>query len=256
MCIAFLAYRVVPGLPIILAANRDEYYKRPTQPLHFWEDNPSILAGRDLRAGGTWLGVSRQGRLAFITNYRELQLQHKAPSRGALVRSVLEGEPLDSFGQHLCHEGHHYHGFNLIYGTVDELFYFSNRAKEGPVSLTAGIHGLSNALLDSPWPKILLGKELFAYLPPQPEAWTNEALFGIMADRRRPEDHRLPQTGVGVEVERILASIFITTEAYGTRCTTVVKINDLDLVETEERTYRKIPEIYRSEKQLFTIARA
>ncbi|MDJ0840508.1 MAG: NRDE family protein [Acidobacteriota bacterium] len=253
MCIAFLAYQKVPGRPLILAANRDEYFARPTQPMHFWEDAPYILAGRDLRAGGTWLGISRKGRLALVTNYREFQRDHEAPSRGGLVRDVLEGMDLDAFNAKLKIDGHFYHGFNLIYGTVDRLFYFSNRAVGGPIQLKPGIHGLSNALLDTPWPKIRLGKELMGYLPLEAGAWRKEVLFGIMTDRDRPKDQDLPDTGVGIDVERLLSPVFITSEKYGTRCSTVIILDDQDGVFAEERNYKKIPEIYTSETFQFKI---
>ncbi len=247
MCIAFLAYRHVPGLPLILLANRDEYYHRPSRPMDFWEELPHILAGRDIQAGGTWLGLTRYGRLAFITNYRGPDsLRDEAPSRGSLVADFLDGScSLEAFMERLEREGASYNGFNMVFGTLSRLYYFSNMAP-GFHRLEAGIYGLSNDLLDTPWPKVTRGKQRLGSLPPHSTAWTPERLFDILADRTLPPDETLPNTGMSLEWERILAPIFIYSERYGTRSGAVACIDEQGNAMVEERNYQATPDRYSS----------
>ena len=159
MCLLLLALHSHPDYKLVIAANRDEYYERPTATAAFWEDAPGLLAGRDLRAGGTWLGITTEGRIAAITNFRAPGSEKsRAPSRGNLVSDFLLGR--DSPGDYLSgleKQAHQYNGFNLIVGRTDELYWYSNRGGQSR-SLSPGIYGVSNSLLDTPWPKVTQGK--------------------------------------------------------------------------------------------------
>ncbi|HOK07602.1 MAG TPA: NRDE family protein [Syntrophales bacterium] len=237
MCLILLAYGVHPRYPFVLAANRDEFYERPAACADFWEENPDVLAGRDLKEGGTWCGVTRGGRIAALTNYRD-PLSHRegAPSRGWLVRRFLEGieSPRDYLGL-LEREGPRYNGFSIIFGTVEDLYHYSNRGVGG--RLTEGFHGLSNSLLDVPWPKVARGREALASYLAAAERPEVEALFRILADRTPAGDEELPNTGVGREWERILSPIFITSPVYGTRSSTVIMIDGEGRAVFTERSY-------------------
>jgi len=226
MCLLLIAVQVHPGSPLILAANRDEFHHRPTRPLDFWLPQGGILAGRDLEAGGTWLGVSPDGRLAAVTNYREPDRQlAQAPSRGHLVRDFLEGPyEADAYLARLRPVAAHYNGFNLILGRPARLVYFSNRAPQAQ-ELAPGIHGLSNHLLGTPWPKIRRARRALARLIATPADLTVNALLGMLADTITPPDSELPDTGIGLEWERLLSSIFIRSPAYGTRSSSVIIVS-------------------------------
>lgn len=222
---------------MVLAANRDEFYDRPTAPAAFWNDAPGVLAGRDLRAGGTWLGIDRRGRLAAVTNYRQGTREPVAPrSRGHLVSEYLTGRAdARAHVERAAREAESYNGFNLLCGDAGGLHYFSNR--EGRVRrLGPGIYGLSNHLLDSPWPKVTAGKSGLSALlagagDPLP------GLFALLADSRQAADHLLPTTGVSQEWERLLSAAFIATEGYGTRSSTVVLIGRDRRVVFVERSF-------------------
>lgn len=229
MCLIALAYRVHPEYPLILAANRDEFLDRATAPAHFWPEAPHILAGRDLQAGGTWMGVTRLGRLAAVTNHRDFRRAPvNGPSRGLLTRHALDADPPSD---EVAREG-----FNLLYGPFNALRYRSNIV-EADISLAEGFHGLSNALLDTPWPKVSRAvkglKDLMAAGVPD-----EEALFDLLRDEQRPPDDLLPDTGIGVEKERALSSIHIDLPGYGTRCSTVLFVKADGEVLFEERTWR------------------
>ncbi|MBK8581215.1 MAG: NRDE family protein [Flavobacteriales bacterium] len=230
MCLIALAYKAHPRYPFILAANRDEFLDRPAEPAHFWKDAPDILAGRDKRAGGTWLGISRTGRFAAITNYREMRMNFPAgPSRGLLVREALEHgiDPKSTKG---------YAGFNLIYGTLDGLRYHNN-IEGTDETLKPGIHGLSNHFLDTPWPKVVKAKQGMKQLLKRPDAELPNALFRLLADDAIAQDNQLPDTGLPVEMERAASSIFINSPGYGTRCSTVVLVNADGKAYVEERSW-------------------
>ncbi len=235
MCIAFLAWQIVPNQPIVLAANRDEFYSRSTQPMHFWEDNPQILAGRDLQAGGTWLGLSRSGRIAFLTNFREPgDLKFEGPSRGEVPLQFLTFDgSIEAFAAHIKNVGPHYNGFNLIFGDSTEMFHFSNRGG-APTSLKPGYHGLSNHLLNTPWPKVQKGRKELAELDNPLEM---NQLFNILGHTETARDEDLPNTGVGLDLERMLSPIFIRSEQYGTRSGTALTVGGNGEVFVEERTY-------------------
>lgn len=223
MCLVLFAYEVHPSYRLIVAANRDEFYERPTAAASFWRDAPGVLAGRDLLHGGTWLGVTRGGRFAAVTNYREpLAKLGGARSRGALVTDFLKGrESPEEYTRGLAAGAGAYNGFNLLAGDGQSLYYFSNRGG-APSRLAPGVYGLSNRLLDTPWPKVVRGKRALAEVVAGGDALAPEAVIEILFDRVRGSDAELPDTGVGVEVERLLSPLFIVGEGYGTRCSTVV----------------------------------
>lgn len=237
MCLLVFSLRTHADYPLIFAGNRDEFHSRPARPAHFWSDHPRVLAGRDLQAGGTWLGVTRDGRFATVTNYREPgERLPNAPSRGDLVVEYLTSDvPAVSYLDALQERSHEYNGFNLILGTADELYYFSNRGAEHRTSLPEtnvgtpgrihelkdGVYGLSNEQLDTPWPKVRRAKALFHKAigehgvdPPD--------LLDVLLDRERPPDDSVPSTGLTPEWERALSTIFIAGRDYGTRASTVV----------------------------------
>lgn len=225
MCLILFAWQRHENFPLILIANRDEFYERPTAPAAFWEDAPRLLAGRDLRGGGTWLGITRQGRLAALTNYRDpAALKNGAPSRGKIVSDFLRGRRTpEAYLRGLSPQAAEYNGFGLLVGSPRKLYYFSNRGER--VQLMPGIHGMSNHLLDTPWPKVERGKQALRYLLAREKAPSPEALLELLADRSRPPDDQLPVTGVGLEWERILSPLFIESPVYGTRASTVLLID-------------------------------
>ena len=237
MCLILFSYNSHPDYKLILASNRDEFYNRPTEQAAFWGESGNILAGRDVKGGGTWLGVSREGKIAAITNYRDLEaVKNDAPSRGLLVSQYLQGDqkPGDYLSE-ISRQGQVYSGFNLLAGDLKELYYYSNmggRLKR----LTPGIYGLSNHLLDTPWPKVLKGKEGIQAVTRQADFDLN-AVFDLLADPLSPMDNELPETGVGLEWERILSPLFIRSDIYGTRCSTVITIDYDSKVEFIERTF-------------------
>jgi uncharacterized protein with NRDE domain len=238
MCLVLLALDAHPDHALVLAANRDEFYDRPTAPAAFWPDAPAVLAGRDLRAGGTWLGLDRAGRLAAVTNYRQGTRESVAPrSRGHLVSDYLMA-PIDG-RTHLAHVARDaglYNGFNLICGDAGSLSYFSNR--EGRArALTPGVYGLSNHLLDSPWPKVTAGKSGLAAALSATGGELVAGLFALLADRRPAADELLPRTGVSPEWERLLSAAFIASPEYGTRSSTVVLVGRDGRAEFVERSF-------------------
>jgi len=238
MCLAVLALHHIAGVPVLIAANRDEFHARPTQPAAAWPGRPAIYAGRDLRAGGTWMGVDERGRYAVVTNFRDpLNLQADAPSRGALVEDYLRGDmpPADYLaGVHA--RGARYNGFNLIVGDAGAAWYASNR-DGAPCALPPGIYALSNHLLDTPWPKLARTKAAFQqvlHAAPQPDL---PALYATLADRTPADDHTLPDTGIGLARERLLSSPFIVSPEYGTRGSTVLALHADGRGELHERRY-------------------
>lgn len=225
MCLILLALDSHPDYSLIVAANRDEFYERPTAPATFWPDAPSVLAGRDLLAGGTWLGIDRRGRFAAVTNFRQGQRESAAPrSRGHLVRDFLAAatDPED-YLHRVDSDAAQYNGFNLLVGDPRRLCYFSNR-EGAPRVLPPGVYGLSNHLLDTAWPKVVSGKSGLLALVRKGEAELAEALLELLADRGPPPDNLLPATGIGGEWKRLLSAAFIASVEYGTRSSTVVLI--------------------------------
>lgn len=227
MCLIVFAWQVVPGIPMVLAANRDEFFDRPSTPAGWWEDHPQVYAGRDLQGGGTWLGITRGGRFAALTNIRApADYREGMRSRGMLVADYLSGDDTpEAYIAAIAAEAHNYNGFNLIVGTPDKLIWFNNRYQDddrnGKV-LLPGIYGLSNDKLDSPWPKVVRTKAQFASLLCQ--GAPQDAYFEMLTDTTRASDCRLPKTGVDIEWERILSAVCIESPTYGTRVSSVVQV--------------------------------
>jgi uncharacterized protein with NRDE domain len=243
MCLILLAVRKHPKYKLILAANRDEYYERPSEPPHFWEDAPHLLAGRDLVAAGTWLGITRKGRIAAVTNYRDpANVKPDAPSRGKLVSDFLLRD-LDSLSylDLIRRQKDRYNGFNLIIGNRERITWYSNRS-DRVVPLSPGIYGLSNHLLDTPWPKVVRAKALFEKFLSTGRDLSVESLFRLLKDQTAAPDGRLPHTGVPIEWERILSPIFITNPTYGTRSSSLVLIDEEDRVTFLDKTFNGSPE--------------
>lgn len=229
MCLLVLAHRVHPAWRLVVAANRDELHARATAPAGWWDDHPEVLGGRDLEAGGTWLGVTRDGRFAALTNVREPGSMRRGPrSRGELVRDFLTGAATPaSFLADLVPRGGDFPGFNLVVGDTEELWHWSNRGP-APCRLAPGLFGLSNAGLDTPWPKVVraraaLGELIGAGQLDSPVTGAEEErALAVLADRAVAPDAALPDTGVGLERERLLAPAFIVSPAYGTRSSTLL----------------------------------
>ena len=235
MCVIFVANQVHPRYPLIVLANRDEFYDRPTAPAGRWIDHPNVYAGRDLLANGTWLGVADGGRFAAVTNYREANGPRGELSRGALVADFLRSDlSAERYFQHVASRAHLYSGFNLIAGHAGgEMFYFANRA-DGVRPLEPGIHGLSNHLLNTAWPKVTNGLAQFEQLVSKDSISVDECL-ALLTDETLAADEELPDTGIGLERERVLSPIFIRTPTYGTRSSTVVLFdNDREFHFTEK----------------------
>ena len=245
MCLAVIALDAHPRYALVIAANRDEFHARDAERAHWWNDEAghALLAGRDVRQGGTWLGVNRQGRWAFVTNVREPgRHDPQAPSRGALVPRVLRDEgDAGATVARIAATARGYNGFNLVAGEHRTATFASNRATE-PRTLPAGISGLSNAGLDTPWPKLVRAKAGVA-------AWLAsgsddlDALLGVLNDREAAPDDMLPNTGLSPERERLLSSPFIVSGDYGTRCSTVVALSRDGAVHLVERSFNASGEV-------------
>jgi uncharacterized protein with NRDE domain len=242
MCLIFVAYKYQSPYDLVIAANRDEFYERPSAPAGFWKEASSVLGGKDLMAGGTWLGITRTGRFAAITNYRDPgSHKHQAPSRGHLVSGFLTGkEAPGEYVRNIASGADEYNGFSLFVGDRSSIYYLSNRGS-GPQDLPPGLYGLSNHLLDTPWPKVERGKKALERLLAGTDHVREEALFDILADRNRPPDELLPHTGMSLEWERILASPFIVSPVYGTRSSTVILIGRDGKVAFFEKVFNSNP---------------
>lgn len=236
MCLIVIAWRQHADFPLVIAANRDEFHARPSEALHVWRDHPELLAGRDLRAGGTWLGMTRTGRFAAITNRRGHDAVTGAPSRGMLTLDYLLGtETPRHYARRIGAGCERYAGFNLLVGDIaGELHYLGNR---GPrlERLHPGVYGLSNAMLDTPWPKLLGAREeMTLLLRGEPEPGR---VLELLADRTTPPDDALPSTGVGIEQERLLGPRFVCSAWYGTRASSCVRMHRHGWVEFTERRF-------------------
>jgi len=239
MCLIIFGWDCHPQYKLIMAANRDEFYQRPTAPARVWEDFPDIVAGRDLQSGGTWLGVNRRGSFAALTNYRAPHYhKHQAPSRGLLVQNYLTGElSPQRYLEEIEANGLDYNGFNLLLGNYRELLYYSNQEKQIR-EVMPGVHGLSNSLLDVPWPKVAKGKEALQKMMASGDIGV-QTLFAMMRDQQYPDDEYLPDTGVGIEMERMLSPMFVSSQKYnyGTRVTTVLLLDRHNRMHFWERSY-------------------
>lgn len=237
MCLIFFSLKTHPTYKMIVASNRDEFYNRKTAAAAYWQDHPEILGGRDLEACGTWMAMTKSGKISMLTNYRDPKnIDPHAPSRGQLVTDfLLQDLSPEAYLKTVESNGKRYNGFNLIVGTTEELYYYSNY-RAGIVKVEPGIHGLSNHLLDTPWPKIARGKEKFNAALQKKEI-TPEELFELLYDDVRADDALLPDTGLTPDREKALSSMFIKTENYGSRCSTVVLVDHHDRVVFSERVY-------------------
>ena len=213
MCLLIFAHRVSPELPLLLAANRDEFYARATRPAQFWPEHPELLAGRDLEQGGTWMGVTRGGRFAAVTNFRDPARTAAAPrSRGELPLAYLTGEEdPQSYLNQLAHRAQDYAGFNLLVGDGDSLWYFTNSDTLEPQRLTPGVYGLSNARLDTPWPKVTLGRARLQQLL-ETGSVSQEALASVVEDRELADQRDLKALHLEGAMEPILSAQFIVAE--------------------------------------------
>jgi uncharacterized protein with NRDE domain len=239
MCLAVFALDCHPRYRIILAANRDEFHDRLTLPAAFWEDFPRILAGRDQLCGGTWLGITKDGRLAAVTNFRDPAHNLDTPrfSRGTLTVGFLtETVPPRTYLEGVCAKRADYNGFNLIVADREELWYYSNRDDTAPQRIAPGIHGLSNHLLDTPWPKVTTSKAYLERLI-RDDRVSPKTLLELLSDATPFPDHQLPDTGVGRERERMLSPRFIAGDSYGTRCSTVILVEREGGIQFIERSY-------------------
>ncbi len=257
MCLILFSYKCHPKYQLVLAANRDEFYERPTAPLAYWQDHPQILAGRDLQVGGTWMGITQSGRWAAITNYREPGMhQSEVRSRGLLVADFLTDTtvPLHYLKRIQAHADQ-YKGFNLLLGNPAKLHYYSNRGKQ-PARLRPGVYGLSNHLLDTSWPKVRRAKDQLSALNPYDGDCLTNKLSELLQDQTSVADPALPDSGVGLEWERLLAPIFITSPAYGTRCSSILLIDYDGKVQFSELTWQAAQSTPQLKKRLqfgFTI---
>jgi uncharacterized protein with NRDE domain len=223
LCLIAVAWRSRADLPLVVAANRDEWRDRPAEPARWWIDHPDLLAGRDLKAGGTWMGITRGGRFAAVTNFRDpSDKRSTARSRGGLVTEFLLGNDAPAaFLASLAARVHEYNGFNLIVGDGESLYYYGSR-EAAARAIEPGVHALSNHLLDEPWPKVTRARSAMkqALVDRDPAL----RLFEMLSDAEGAPDEELPDTGVGIELERRLAAPLITGVTYGTRASTVLKV--------------------------------
>ena len=239
MCLILFANEASSRYRLVLAANRDEFYSRPTAPAAFWEEAPDVLAGKDLEGGGSWMGVTRSGKIAAVTNFRGPdKARENAPSRGNLVSDFLtSGEPPNAFIDKLRPRAGNYNGFNLLLGSAEGLWWYSNQYDEPPHMIAPGIHGLSNHLLDTPWPKVERGKRALGQLLIGEKEITPGQVFSMLEDYSPVADDELPDTGVRLELERVLSAPFIRGQDYGTRSSTVLLIEHTGNLTFVERSF-------------------
>lgn len=238
MCLILFSFLQHPEYSLLLAGNRDEFYDRPSLPADFWPDLPDVLAGRDSKHGGTWLGVTRSGRFAALTNYRDpVSNRPDALSRGLLVSNYLASRLLpDEYIEAIRADSAQYNGFNLLLGDSRNLWHYSNRTNAA-TSLKPGVYGISNHLLDTPWPKVQRGKMLLTQAVM--ETVSERDLLSLLEDDLRPPDEQLPKTGVSLEWERTLSPIFVASPDYGTRAMTVVCVRHDGRLSFTERSRRE-----------------
>ncbi len=238
MCLILFSYQKHPIYQLVLAANRDEFYSRPTAPLGFHDKAGQILSGQDLKHNGTWLGLTKTGRMAAITNFRDPStIVENAPSRGNLVSDFLASdESSKAYLEKIKSTRKQYNGFNIIVGDVTGIFYYSNR-EDKIQAIPPGVHGLSNKFLDTPWPKIEKGKACLKEIIAAKEKINPEDLFSILKDHTYPPSHMLPNTGVGPCWEKILSPLFISSKYYGTRSSSIILMEKTGRATFVERTF-------------------
>jgi len=254
MCLLIFAHRTAPRYPLVVAANRDEFHARATAPSGFWRDNPAVLAGRDLEQGGTWMGVTRTGRFAAVTNYRDPAGPVAAPrSRGELPLQYLAGDTgPGAYLEALAGRAGEYAGFNLLVGDREELWYFSNSAATGATPLPPGVYGLSNAALDTPWPKVILGKARLRSLLETGDI-SHPSLATVVADKEKANPHSLSELGLNGAMDPQLSAQFIVTEVYGTRSSTTLWTDDRERVHWRERSFDNHGLPTRQQEETFTL---
>ncbi len=241
MCLLIFAYRTDARQPLVIAANRDEFHHRRTAPSRFWPECPGLLAGRDLEQGGTWMGITRSGRFAAVTNYRDPARTAPAPrSRGELPLGFLRDTCAPAaFLDDLRPRADDYAGFNLLVGDRDSLWYFTNSTpatQRGARRLEPGVYGLSNARLDTPWPKVELGRRRLRTLVESGDI-THEGLAEVVGDRRLAPPQALHRQGLGSDMDQLLSAQFIVTSSYGTRSSTSLWLDDGAQVHWRETSY-------------------
>jgi len=238
MCLIVVAQRQHPAFPLILIANRDEFYQRPTRPAQYWDESHGMLAGQDLREGGSWLGINRRGQFAAVTNYREARTKPpQLRSRGRLVSDYLQGEQTaEEYLASLRLHKQEFRPFNLLLGEGTALYFLGSKEAQSR-QLDAGIHGISNGEFASAWPKVERARRALQQQISRGDVPDEQGLFAILADTTVAADAALPDTGVGLELERKLAPVFIQTEGYGTRASSVLLITDKGEVRFSERNY-------------------
>lgn len=236
MCILFLALKQHKDFPMIICANRDESHRRRTQSAHFWEENPQLLAGKDLQAGGSWLGVNKLGRFAAITNFRTASgMETDKKSRGELVTKALEENSAIN-EQWLKHHSDDYNHFNLIYGSAAEMFCYSSSNKS-QIQLSDGFHAISNGAIDDIWPKMANGQRQLERIVKSTEDIAIDKLLAVLQDQSQAKVEELPDTGLTVEWEQLLSSIFIRNDNYGTRSSSLILQNKQALLTFFEVEY-------------------
>lgn len=242
MCLAIIAVNASPEWPLVIVANRDELHSRPTLPARPWTDAATVLGGRDLSAGGTWLGMTTGGRLALLTNYREPGFQRPdAPSRGQLTEQYLKGNAsAQDYALTLNDRGQSYNGFNLLVGDSSGLWFCSNRSDASIQRLNTGVVGISNASLNTPWPKLKRAQQAVSLYLKQAKVPDPSHLFAIFQDTKPALPHELPSTGLDAEREKLLSSPFIKDDRYGTRCTTLIMQSSDGNVLFHEKRYRAL----------------
>lgn len=237
MCLVFLSVNNHPRYKLFMAGNRDEFYDRRTAVAGYWENHPEIVGGRDLEAGGTWLAMTKSGKIGIVTNYRDPKnIDPRAPSRGQLITDFLTGnDGPREYLEKLSTNGVRYNGYNLIVASTADVWYYSNYG-DGVQRLEQGFFGLSNHLLESPWPKVVRGKEKLKPLLGS-SIIEPESVFEVLYDDLVATDDQLPETGLPMSRERALSSMFIKSEGYGSRCSSVILIDHDNRVTFAERVY-------------------
>jgi uncharacterized protein with NRDE domain len=255
MCLILLAYRQHPHYPLVLAANRDEFHARATAVADYWPEAPHILGGKDLEAGGTWLAVDNTGRFAAVTNYRDPGHYHSGKtSRGLLISEFLLNDHAAADYLTRIHAKHeHYNGFNIVLGDHTGLWYYCNRTGQKQ-TLTPASYGISNRVLDTPWPKVIKGKRELSAVLTRNQRPDPESILTLLADRTQPADNALPDTGIDSDWERLLAPVFIVSPTYGTRASTVLLIDQEYTLTFVERSFSADSEATGTIRHTFKIA--
>ena len=254
MCLIIVSYKTHPDYPLVLAANRDEMYERPSRDAHFWPESPGVLAGQDIEHGGSWLGLTKAGRIAAVTNFRDGPNKKTGiSSRGLLVSDFLKSKksPVETLKQYQS-KLTDFDDFNLLLGNHKSLFFLSSR-EQNYYRLDKGLYGISNGDLNSAWPKVEWAKQRMSFIMNSKQADNHEDLLNMLNARQVPDDARLPDTGIGVEWERILAPVFIRTKQYGTRASTVLTIDRDNKLIFSERTYDDQGNAEKNTRYEFTI---